>query len=93
VCPAAPGGHSISLSASDFHALDVNSGGGQAAAVAWVTPCTPLRLINGWTNANAPEGAAHAAVRIISGIVYFKDAVSQCSTSLDGASFARSVLA
>jgi hypothetical protein len=93
VCPAGPGGHSISLSGSDFYALDVNSGGGQTAASAWVTPCTPLRLINGWTNASnhnplpfiGPSGLGEVQAENHS-------SQAQCSTSLDGVSFARSAL-
>lgn len=94
MCPAGPGGHSISLSGSYSHALEVNSGGGQSAASAWVTPCTPLRLINGWTNASnhnpvpfiGPSGLGEVQAEN-----HFSQA--QCSTSLDGASFARSALA
>jgi hypothetical protein len=93
VCPAGPGGHSISLSGSDFYALDVNSGGRQTAASAWVTPCTPLRLINGWTNASNHNPAPFIGPRGPGEIqAENHSSQAQCSTSLDGVSFARSVL-
>jgi hypothetical protein len=94
VGPAGPGGHSISLSGSDFHALDVKGGGGQTAASAWVTPCTPLRLVNGWTNAsnhNPVPFTGPSGLGEVQAENHFSQA--QCSTSLDGASFARSALA
>ena len=44
------------------------------AAEAQTTPFTSLTLQNNWTDTQS--GTAHAAVRIINGIVYFKGAIA-----------------